>query len=290
MVYLAPMWKEFLDADTLGHGAGSLVAKVIDGTLDGHEATAIAGVANTGSDRNWCGHPMAQANWYAYGRLAWDHRLSAEGIADEWIRMTWGQAPELIATVRTMMLESREAYVDYTMPLGLHHLIGGNHYAPMPENDRAPRADWTATYYHRADADGIGFDRTRGGSGAVDQYHRPLNDLWNDVATCPEPLLLWFHRRKWDDKMKSGHTLWEELGQHYARGAARARRFEQEWQSLSGRVDDQRHGAVARKLRQQAEEAGQWASKCMTYFQGFSHRPLPPGLAAPVQPRPSPTP
>jgi alpha-glucuronidase len=278
MAYLGTMWKEFLDADTYAHGPGSPVAKVIDGTLDRYELTGIAGVANTGSDRNWCGHPMAQANWYAYGRLAWDPSLSAEGIADEWIRMTWGSAPELIATMRTMMLESREAYLDYTMPLGLHHLIGGNHYAPMPENDRAPRPDWTATYYHRAAADGIGFDRTRNGSDAVDQYRKPLSDLWNDRTTCPERLLLWFHRRPWDDKMASGRTLWDELGYHYARGVQRARGFEQEWRSLEGRIDAERHDAVAAKLRQQAQEAQAWALKCMTYFQRFSQRPLPAGL------------
>jgi alpha-glucuronidase len=284
MVYLAPMWKEFLDADTYRHGPGSLVAKVVDGTLDHHELAGIAGVANTGSDRNWCGHPMAQANWYAYGRLAWDHRLSAETIADEWMRMTWSQAPDVIATMSKMMLDSREAYVDYTMPLGLHHLIGGDHYAPMPENDRAPRPDWTATYYHRAAADGIGFDRTRSGSDAVDQYQQPLSDLWNDVATCPEPFLLWFHRRGWDDKLKSGRTLWEELGYHYARGAQRARRFEQEWRSLEGRIDTERYDMVAAKLKQQALDAEQWAGKCMTYFQHFSQRAMPAEAVAPSQP------
>ena len=288
MVYLGTMWKEFLDADTYAHGPGSLVAKVVDGTLDHYELTGIAGVANTGSDRNWCGHPMAQANWYAYGRLAWNPGLTAEAIADEWIRMTWGEAPELLATMRKMMMESREAYLDYTMPLGLHHLIGGAHYEPMPENGQAPRADWTATYYHKAAADGIGFDRTRSGSDAVDQYHQPLSDRWNDRATCPDQLLLWFHRRPWDDKMASGRTLWEELGYHYARGAQRAHGFEQEWRSLQGRIDTERYEAVAAKLRQQAQEAQAWALKCVTYFQRFSQRPLPAGLEALPSPAPSP--
>jgi alpha-glucuronidase len=210
--------------------------------------------------------------------------LNAERIADEWIRMTWGEAPALLVTMRTMMMDSREAYLDYTMPLGLHHLIGGDHYAPMPENDRAPRPDWTAAYYHRAAADGIGFDRTRNGSGAVDQYHEPLNGRWNDRATCPERLLLWFHHRPWDDKMASGRTLWEELGHHYTHGVQRARGFEQEWGSLRGRIDTERHEAVAAKLRQQAQEAQAWALKCMTYFQRFSQRPLPAGLEAPTQP------
>jgi len=132
LVYLAPMWKEFLDADTFARGPGSFVARAIDGTLEGHERTGIAGVANTGRDLNWCGHHFAQANWYAYGRLAWDPGLGAKAIADEWIRMTWGHAPDLVATIRLMMMGSHEAFVDYTMPLGLHHLIGGDHYAPMP--------------------------------------------------------------------------------------------------------------------------------------------------------------
>jgi len=190
--------------------------------------------------------------------------------------------------MRMMMMESREAYLDYTMPLGLHHLIGGPHYEPMPENGQAPRADWTATYYHKAAADGIGFDRTRSGSDAVDQYHQPLSDRWNDRATCPDQLLLWFHRRPWDDKMASGRTLWEELGYHYARGAQRAHGFEQEWRSLQGRIDTERYEAVAAKLRQQAQEAQAWALKCVTYFQRFSQRPLPAGLEALPSPAPSP--
>jgi alpha-glucuronidase len=274
MVYLAPLWKEFLDADTYEHGAGSTVARVIDGTLEGHEATGIAGVANTGSDRNWCGHPMAQANWYAFGRLAWDHQLTAEGIADEWIRMTWGQAPAVVATTRAMLLDSREAYVDYTMPLGLHHLISpDDHYAPSPQNNDPRRPDWSATYYHRADSRGIGFDRSRSGSDAVDQYRRPLSDLFDDLATCPEEYLLWFHRRPWDARMASGRTLWEELGDHYERGAQAARRFEQAWQALAGMVDAERHAAVAAKLHQQAQEAERWGRQCMAYFQSISRQP-----------------
>ena len=151
LVYLAPMWKEFLDADTYAKGPGSSVARVIDGTLEGHQRTGIAGVANTGRDGNWTGHHFGQANWYAYGRLAWDPGLEADAIAEEWIAMTWGGTPEVVATIRSMMLDSREAFVNYTMPLGLHHLIGGDHYAPMPENPDPRRADWSAIYYHRAD-------------------------------------------------------------------------------------------------------------------------------------------
>jgi alpha-glucuronidase len=277
LVYLAPMWKEFLDADTFAKGPGSLVSKVVDGTREGHRDSAIAGVANTGGDRNWCGHHFAQANWYAYGRLAWDPAHTSEGIADEWIRMTWGHAEGLVATIRSIMLESRETYVDYTMPLGLHHLIGGDHYAPMPENPDPRRADWSAIYYHRADEKGIGFDRTRKGSGAVDQYRPPLRDLWNDPATTPESLLLWFHRLRWDDRLASGETLWEGLVSHYRRGAEAAAGFEAAWTGLRGRVDEERYQAVLDKLRRQREDAAAWRDKCLLYFQRFSRRPLLPG-------------
>ena len=275
LVYLAPMWNEFLGSDTYSEGPGSLVSEIIDGSLEGYRRTGIAGVANTGRDRNWTGHDFAQANWYAYGRLAWNPDLSARSIADEWIRMTWGSAPDVVETIRTMLLASYEAYVDYTMPLGLHHLIGGDHYAPMPENPDPRRADWSAIYYHRADTEGIGFDRTRAGSGAVDQYFAPLRDRWNDPATTPEPLLLWFHRLPWDYELKSGETLWEGLVAHYSRGAEGARQLETRWATLAGKVDPERFDAVSAKLRRQADEAAAWRDKCLRYFQQFSKRPLP---------------
>jgi alpha-glucuronidase len=280
LAYLAPMWKEVLDADTYAKGPGSTLAKVVDGTLEGKRLTAIAGVANTGSDENWCGHPLAQANWYAYGRLAWDPDLGAAAIADEWIRMTWGGAPDVVETIRGLLLDSRETYVDYTMPLGLHHLIGGDHYAPMPENTDPRRADWSAVYYHRADGFGIGFDRTSKGSGAVDEYRSPLREQWGDPASCPERLLLWFHRLPWDHRMKSGRTLWQELVAHYTRGAEEARGFVTRWETLAGKLDAPRYEAVLAKLRQQAADAAAWRDKCLGYFQSFSQRPIQPADAA----------
>ncbi len=275
LVYLAPMWKELLDADTYVAGPGSTVAKVLDGSLHGYRRTGIAGVANTGRDVNWTGHDFGQANWYAYGRLAWNPDLSATGIADEWIGMTWGHAPDVTSTIRSMMLGSRETYVDYTMPLGLHHLIGGDHYAPMPENADPRRADWSAIYYHRADAWGIGFDRTIRGSNAVGQYRSPLRERWNDPATCPETLLLWFHRLPWDYRLASGVTLWDALVRHYTKGADGARLMEFRWTTLRGKVDDERYEAVLGKLRQQAADAAAWRNKTLRYFQQFSQRPLP---------------
>jgi alpha-glucuronidase len=280
LVYLAPMWKEFFDADTYARGAGSQVARIVDGSLEGHADTGVAGVANTGLDTNWCGHHFHQANWYAYGRLAWNPGFTAEALADEWTRMTWGDAPEVVSVIRQMMLDSREALVDYSMPLGLHHLIGGEHYEPMPENPDPRRADWSAIYYHRADAAGVGFDRTRKGSAAVDQYRAPLRDQWNDPATTPENLLLWFHRLPWDYRLKSGRTLWEGLVSHYSRGAARAARLETQWRSLRGHVDDQRHREVSAKLRRQAEDASLWRDKCLRYFQAFSGGPITPPAPA----------
>jgi alpha-glucuronidase len=172
------------------------------------------------------------------------------------------------------MLESHQVFVDYTMPLGLHHLIGGDHYAPMPENPDPRRADWSAIYYHRADPRGIGFDRTRTGSAAVDQYRSPLRDQFNDPITTPEQFLLWFHRLPWDYRLPSGRTLWQELVRRYQAGTEAARSMVSRWQALHGDVDEQRYSAVLTKLRQQADDAAAWRDKCLKYFQQFSQRPM----------------
>jgi alpha-glucuronidase len=273
LAYLAPMWKEFLDADTFAEGPGSTVAKVVDGSLHGYARTGIAGVANTGDDRNWCGHDLAQANWYAFGRLAWDPSLSSEAIAGEWIRLTFTRDPAAVAALRGMMMGSRETLVRYSMPLGLHHLIGGDHYAPMPENGQAPRADWTATYYHRADKDAVGFDRTASGSNAVGQYRSPLREQWGDPATVPPNLLLWFHRVPWDRMLPSGRTVWEEIVADYERGAREAAELERSWKALEGKIDPERYEAVRARLRRQAEDAASWRDHCVAYFAGVSGRP-----------------
>jgi alpha-glucuronidase len=201
------MWEEFLEADTHARGKGSTVGKVLEGAVIPQRVTGIVSVVNPGLDRNWSGHHFSQSNWYASGRLAWNPELTAQQIADEWTRMTFTTEATTVETIRTLMMGSREAFVNYTMPLGLHHLIGGNHYAPMPQNAKAPRADWTATYYHQASAEGIGFDRTMKGNQAVGQYFPPVRDMFDSLATCPEIFLLWFHRCAWDYKLKSGQTL-----------------------------------------------------------------------------------
>lgn len=278
LVYLAPMWKEVLDADTYAAGIGSTVATVIDGTLHGYRRTGIAGVANTGSDANWTGHDFGQANWYAFGRLAWDPGLTAAAIADEWVKMTWTHDPAAVTAITALMLGSRETFVDYTMPLGLHHLIGGDHYAPMPDNPDPRRTDWSAIYYHRADTWGVGFDRTTRGSHATGQYRPPLRERFEDPDLCPENLLLWFHRLPWDHRLASGRTLWEGLVHHYTTGADGARALEARWLALRGKVDDGRHQAVAARLRRQTEDAAAWRDLCLRYFQQFSRRPLPPAV------------
>jgi len=274
LVYLGTQWEQFLKSDTHAKGSGSTVAKVLAGQVQSSRITGMASVVNPGLDTNWCGHHFSQANWYACGRLSWNPELSAEKIADEWTRMTFGNDDQVVAVIRKMMLSSHETFVSYTMPLGLHHLIGGDHYAPMPWNDRALRTDWTATYYHKAAEDGIGFDRTKRGNRAVEQYFPPVCDEFDDIKTCPEKYLLWFHRCGWDHRMKSGKTLWEELCAKYQQGAAQAVELQKTWQSLAGKVDARRHKEVADRLAIQVADAVRWRDKILEYFSRFSKRPI----------------
>jgi len=275
LVYLGTMWKEFLDADTHAHGSGSTVASVLSGKAEPSRITGMVSVVNPGLDRNWCGHHFSQSNWYASGRLAWNPKLAAGAVAEEWTRMTFTNDEKTVAVIRDMMMSSRETFVNYTMPLGLHHLIGGDHYAPMPWNNRAPREDWTATYYHQASEQGIGFDRTRRGNGAVEQYFQPVCDEFDDVARCPEKFLLWFHRCGWEHRMRSGKTLWDELCAHYHAGASQAAVLQQTWDSLRGNVDAQRHREVAERLTIQVTDAAKWRDQILEYFARFSKRAVP---------------
>jgi alpha-glucuronidase len=274
LVYLGTMWEEFLEADTFAKGKGSTVAKCLAGDVIPQSVTGIASVLNPGLDRNWCGHHFSQSNWYASGRLAWNPELSAKQIADEWTRMTFGNDPKTVETIVQLMMGSREAFVNYTMPLGLHHLIGGNHYAPMPQNAKAPRADWTATYYHQASEEGVGFDRTMKGNKAVGQYFPPVRDMFDSLQTCPEMFLLWFHRCGWDYKLKNGKTLWDGLCEKYQLGARQAEAMQSTWQSLAGKVDAQRHKEVADRLAIQVADAKAWSEQIIKYFQTFSKRPI----------------
>lgn len=276
LAYLAPLFKEALDADTYAQGEGSTVAKVIDGSLSGDTLTAIAGVANTGTDRNWTGSHFNQANWYAYGRLAWNHDLSAEAIADEWVRMTYTNDPDFVEPVKAMMMGSREAVVDYMTPLGLHHLMGeSHHYGPAPWIADREREDWTNVYYHRATRDGVGFDRTSEGTNAVGQYAPPVQEMFEDVDRTPEKYLLWFHHVPWDHEVSSGRTLWDELVYRYNRGVEYVRDMRDTWASLEGMIDEQRYRDTEAYLEIQEKEAIWWRDASLSYFQTFSGQEIP---------------
>ena len=284
LVYLAPMWREFFSF------------------VKPERLKAMAGVANIGDDTNWCGHHFAQSNWYAFGRLAWNPSLTSEQIADEWLRQTFDNTTKsstskgtaqkrtlssekaLYSQLLNVMLDSREACVSYMMPLGLHHIFaGGHHYGPEPwYSPRGVRADWTPPYYHRADSIGLGFDRTLKGSANVQQYPESLCRLYNDINTCPENLLAWFHHVPWDFRMKSGRTFWDELCHKYDDGLHQARHFLAVWDAMQPYVDTQRFDEVQHKLRIQALDAVWWRDACLLYFQTFSHRPIPQDVEHPV--------
>lgn len=275
LVYLAPMWKEYFEFDTYAKGKGSTLARIVDGSLYHSKITGIAGVTNIGSDTNWCGHFFAQANWYAYGRLAWDHSLSSEEIANEWIKMSLTQKPEVLETVKKMMLGSWGECINYTTPLGLHHIMqAGFHYGPQPSFSQS-RPDWTSVYYHRADEAGLGFDRTTQGSNAVSQYFPPLNDIFNNIETCPEKYLLWFHHVPWDYKLKSGQTLWDALCLKYDSGTAYVTQMKQTWESLEQEIDPEIFAHVQARLAKHEVDAREWRDVCVDYFQKFSKRPVP---------------
>lgn len=299
LVFLSPMWEECLKSDTYQNGKGSTVAKCTDGSIYDQAHTAIAGVSNIGLDSNWCGHPFAQANWYAFGRLAWNNELASEQIADEWLKLSFHKdaakmknnldyaanwSRHFLQPVKQMMLDSREAAVNYMMPLGLHHIMSANgHYGPGPWwAPKGVRSDWTPPYYHQADKNGIGFDRTIQGSGAVRQYHEPVLSKFNNLATCPDKYLLWFHHLPWNYKMKDGHTLWDALCYHYDKGVKQVRSFQKIWDRVAPFIDSSRFLEVQMKLRYQCANAILWKDACLLYFQKFSRMAIPYDIERPV--------
>ncbi|MGD0340653.1 MAG: alpha-glucuronidase family glycosyl hydrolase [Bacteroidales bacterium] len=278
LVFLAPLFEECLKSDTWAKGEGSIVAKVIDGTLENQQLTAMAGVTNIGNVRNWNGHPFAQANWYAFGRLAWDPYMNSSDIADEWIRMTFTNDNETVARISRMMLRSREITVSYMTPLGLHHqMYAGHHYGPGPWVDRG-RTDQTSVYFNRADSIGLGFNRTSTGRKAVNQYFPHVRDTFEKIETCPEKLLLWFHHIPWDYKMASGRTLWNELCLRYEEGVDSVKWLSGQWDLSRSQVDPERFDAVKALLAKQERDAKIWRDACILYFQTFSKRPVPDGV------------
>lgn len=266
LAYLATMWKEFY-------------RYVQPSSLKG-----VAGVVNVGDNVNWCGHDFAQANWYAYGRLAWNPDLSAEEIAREWLAQTFTTDRRFVEPMTQVMMESREAVVDYMMPLGLHHIFAwGHHYGPEPWcKVPGARADWLPSYYHQADKEGLGFDRSRTGSDAVSQYPDSLARVFDSLEQCPEEYLLWFHHVKWNQKLRSGRSLWDELCYKYQKGVDDVRAFQRVWKEMQPYVDAERYQAVAERLDIQAHDAVWWKDACLEYFRTFSKQPYPKGVEPPV--------
>jgi alpha-glucuronidase len=283
LVYLGPLYEETLKSDTYAKGQGSTVAKVVDGGLDNRPLTLMAGVANIGRDRNWSGSQFDQANWYVFGRLAWDPEASTKDVAADWAKMTFSTDPRFVAPTVDMMMGSREAAVDYMTPLGLHHQMGrSHHYGPGPWVTGGPRADWTSVYYAKAGKDGIGFDRTATGSNATAQYAPVVAKRFTDLKTIDEKDLLWFHHLPWTYKLKSGQTLWDGMVTHYSRGVATVDGMGKTWAGLAPYVDPERHAQVADFLVIQHNEAQWWRDASIAYFQTFSGLPLPAGEAAPA--------
>lgn len=283
LAWLGAYWEEVLRADTHVKGAGSTVARIVDGSLPGYPGGAIAGVANVGTDRNWTGSHFNQANWYAFGRLAWDPQASASALAEEWIRQTWSNDSVVVARVGHMMRVSREAVVNYTGALGLTHLMAAHHhYGPGSWSD-AGRPDWNPSYFHRADTLGIGFDRSPTGSNAVAQYAPPVRDRYANLATVPDSLLLWFHRVPWTYRVPStGRTVWDELVVRYDVGVDTVQAMQRSWDSLAGRIDPVRFGEVRDFLAIQEREARWWRDASIAYFQTFARLPLPAGAPPPA--------
>ena len=284
LVYLPKLFQEVLESDTYQKGKGSTVAKVVDGTVYPHKLTGIAGVSNIGNDLNWTGHPFAQANWYGFGRLAWNPYLDAEVIADEWLKCTFSNDENFIKPVKDMMIQSREAVVNYMTPLGLHHIMDtGHHYGPGPWVSNLSRPEWNPVYYHKADKNGIGFDRSKTGTNAVSQYAPEIQQLFDNLETCPEKDLLWFHHVSWDYKLKNGQTLWNGMTLKYQEGVNQVKEMQNTWNKTEKYVDAERFKEVKMLLEIQYKEAKWWRDACLLYFQQFSGKELPKEVEKPVQ-------
>lgn len=284
LTYLGPLFEETLKSDTFAKGKGSTVAKVIDGSLDGHRLTGIAGVANIGTDRDWSGSIFNQADWYAFGRMAWNPDLTADAVAREWAALTFTPDKAVVEPMVAMMMGSREAAVDYMTPLGLAHVMNtGHHYGPAPWVSDLARPEWNPVYYHKADATGIGFDRTKTGSNAIAQYAPPIAKRLADPRTTPERDLLWFHHLPWDYRLASGETLWDGMVHRYDRGVAYVAGMRATWEGLRPMIDAERFAQTQTFLDIQQKEAQWWRDASIAYFQSIAKRPLPAGAAPPPE-------
>lgn len=284
LVFLPKLFQEVLESDTYQKGKGSTVAKVIDGSLYKNKITGIAGVANIGNDLNWTGHPFAQANWYGFGRLAWNPYLNSETIADDWLRATFSNDENFVTPVKKMMIDSREAVVNYMTPLGLHHIMDtGHHYGPGPWVSNLSRPEWNPVYYHKADKNGIGFDRSKTGTAAVSQYAPEVAADFNNIETCPEKDLLWFHHVSWDYKLKNGYNLWDGMALKYQEGVNQVKQMQEVWNKTEKYVDKQRFNEVQMLLNIQYTEAKWWRDACLLYFKQFSGKELPKGVEKSAQ-------
>lgn len=254
LVFLAPMWKEFFSY------------------VKPESLVGIAGVANIGDDANWCGHHFAQANWYAFGRLAWNPKLGTEEIAREWLRQTFTREKGFVEPMTTIMAESREACVDYMMPLGLHHIFkADHHYGPEPDGNQAHfPEEWKPVYYHKATKEGVGFERSSRGTNATSQYREPYRSLYDNVDTCPAEFLLWFHHLPWNFQLKNGRTLWGEMTYRYNRGVSAVESYVATWHQMRPYIDAQRYEEVDARLKSQEENAREWRDTCLDYFRQFA--------------------
>ena len=285
LVYLGPLYEEAMRSDTLAQGPGSTVSKVIEGQLSDRPLTGVAGVANTGSDRNWTGTNFDQANWYLFGRMAWDPDVSVRAVAQDWVKMTYTNDPRFVGPVVEMMMSSRETVVDYMTPLGLaHQMAWSTHYGPGPWVSNASRPDWNSTYYSKVAADGIGFDRTASGSNAIAQYSPVVAARLADPNTTPQSQLLWFHHLPWDYPLPTGRTLWDEMVARYSRGVDEVGAMQAEWSRMQPYVDGQRFDETTAMLATQRIEAQWWRDGSIAYYQTYSHRPIPRGFAEPAHP------
>lgn len=273
LVYLGSLFEETLQSETYEKGKGTTVSKVLQNYKETHGIAGLAGVSNIGTDLNWTGHLFGQANWHAFGRMAWNPDLKAKELSEEWIRMTFSNDQSVLAPIQKIMLMSREAAVNYMMPLGLNHIMNfHSHNGPEPWHDDPL---WTAYDYHKITNEAIGVDRTSKGSNAVGQYHSPLREQFDDIKSCPTEFLLWFHRVPWTYKMASGKNLWNEIVDHYYTGVKEVETMQSIWKDLENKIDKERFNHTQSLLQHQYNEAVWWRDACLLFFQSYSKMPIP---------------